>query len=107
MKKLLTIFMLVSSLLLSEESFFKQDDKQTHMQVTAVIGFVASNIAYDVGYTEAEAFWIGVASALAIGLGKELLDSQSDGNKFDGEDMLANGIGGAIGSLPVFIIYRW
>ena len=106
MKKFILILLLLTSSLFSE-SFFQEADKQKHMQGTAVVSLIASNMAVDVGYTVNQSFWIGVVSALAVGLGKELLDSQSDGNSFSGEDMVANGIGGVAGALPVFVIYEF
>ena len=105
MKKLLLIIVLSTSLF--SESFFKQDDKQQHMKGTAVIAFMSSVVANELGYTVNQSFWIGVASALAVGLAKETYDSRSGGTGFSGQDMVADAIGGTLGALPVFILYRW
>ena len=99
--------LILSTSLLFSNSFFQEEDKQDHMKVTAVISLVASNMAYDVGYTVNQSFWIGVASALAVGLGKELLDSRSGGTGFSWSDMGANAVGGTFGSLFVYPLYKW
>jgi putative lipoprotein len=106
MKKSILILILSTSLFASE-SFFKQEDKQQHIQVTALISLMTSSVAHEMGYTTTQSFWIGVASALAVGLGKELYDSRKSGTGFSGEDMMADGIGGTLGALPVFVFYQW
>ena len=104
MKKLFVIILLTSFL---NANFFEEDDKQKHMQVTFAIGFVFSGMAYDLGYTETESFWIGVAVAMGAGIGKELYDSRNGGTGFDMADIGADAIGAVSGSLPVFVIYEW
>ena len=92
---------------LFSNSFFDEKDKQEHMQVTALISLMSSNVAHEMGYTVNQSFWIGVAIAMSVGLGKELYDSRSGGSGFDGRDLMADGIGSTLGALPVFVIYEW
>ena len=89
------------------ESFFQEEDKQLHMQVTAAISLVSSNVAYEMGYTETESFWIGFIVAMSVGAGKELYDSKDGGSGFDLEDIGADAIGSSVGAIPVFIIHSW
>ena len=105
MKKLLLFVMLSTSLF--SESFFQQKDKQQHIEVTALISMMSSFVANEAGYTPVQSFWIGVGTALAVGFVKELSDSRSGGTGFSGQDMLADGIGGALGATPMFILYTW
>ena len=104
MKAILLMLLLTLS---TYAGFFNEPDKQKHMQVTMAIGFIGSGMAYDLGYTKQQSFWIGFASAMVAGVGKELYDSRSGGSGFSGGDMLANSIGATVGSLPVLIIYDW
>jgi len=106
MKKLVLVFMLTSSMFAN--SFFQEEDKQMHIVATSAIGFTANAIAYkEYGLTAEQSFWVGVAAALTVGLAKELYDSRSGGTGFDSRDMLADGIGGVIGSGGMYVIYRW
>ena len=104
MKKLLIVILFTSFL---NATFLTEVDKQKHFAVSAVIGFTSSNIAYHYRYTETESFWIGVAVAMSIGVGKELYDSRNGGTGFDMEDIGADVMGAVLGSLPVFVIYKW
>ena len=106
MKKFVFLFLVLTSFLFSE-SFFEEDDKQMHMKTTFVISLIASNMAYDVGYTVNQSFWIGVTSALVAGLSKELFDSRKGGSGFSGEDMVANFIGGVGGAVWVYPLYKF
>ncbi|MCK5538504.1 MAG: DUF2279 domain-containing protein [Bacteroidales bacterium] len=88
-------------------NFLAEDDKQKHIATTTIISLVASNIAYEYNYTETQSFWIGFATAMAVGISKELYDSRSGGSGFDMEDLGADVIGSTLGALPVLIIYKW
>ena len=77
MKKLL-IALLISTSMLSA-GFFQEKDKQYHISLTTVVGAFGYMAAKEFHYTDTEAFWIGVGSALAIGLAKEAHDSRDGG----------------------------
>ena len=103
MKKLLLVVLFTSFI---NANFF-EEDKQKHMQVTTTLGFIFSNMAHNVGYTETESFWVGIAVAMSAGIAKELYDNRSGGSGFDMEDIGADALGATFGSLPVFVIYEW
>lgn len=105
MKRILILFIALSITL--QANFFNEEDKQSHMIVTSTIGIITHLLAKKHGATEFEAFWIGVGSALAVGLAKEAYDSRDGGTGFDGRDMIANGIGGVLGSVSTLILYRF
>ena len=96
MLRLLLILALTSSL------FAIEDDKQKHIGATAGIALVTSAIVSQYDYTPAEVFWISLGTALAVGLAKELTDDE-----FSGGDLAADALGGTIGAIPMFVIYRW
>ena len=100
MKSLISV-LLLSTLL--HANLFQEPDKQAHMTAAAVISLGTSVIAYDLGYTTTESYWIGVASGTLAGLLKELLDARSGGSGFDGRDLVADGIGASVGAIPVFM----
>ena len=101
MKKLILTLLLTTSML--SANFFKEQDKQAHMAVTTLVGAVGHLMAKKHGYTDQEAFWVGVASALVVGVVKEAYDSREGGTGFSGMDMVANGIGGAVGSGTIYL----
>ena len=105
MKKIL--FALIISTSILSANFFKEQDKQTHMIVTTTASILGGLIAKKHGYNDIEAFWIGFGTAIAIGLAKEAYDSRDGGTGFDSRDMLANSIGGALGSSISITIYEW
>lgn len=66
--------------------FFKQQDKQKHLIVGALLGFVS------------------ILLAIAGGLYKEIKD-KSQGGKFDPQDLLATILGGLVGQAVSIIIF--
>ncbi len=105
MKKILLTLVLATSL--SFGGFFQEEDKKIHITITTMIGVWGSLIAKKHGATETQAFWIGVGSALAVGLAKEAYDSRDGGTGFDNRDMLANAIGGTLGSGTGIVLFRF
>lgn len=83
-----------------DEPFFQQRDKQAHIVAFTAISYVVTDYALDNGFTKTEAWFIGLGSALVLGAVKELTD-----DNFDEKDMMANAIGGTIGSS--IVIWRW
>jgi len=98
---------MLTTTLFSTDSFFRQKDKQQHIQITTVISLMTSMVANEAGYTPTESFFIGLGAALLVGLVKEGIDSRKGGSGFSGKDMLADGIGGALGSTSMFVLYKW
>lgn len=105
MKRILTLLLALSITL--QANFFKEEDKQSHMIATTMVGIIGHLMAKKHGATEFEAFWTGVGSALVIGLAKEAYDSRDGGTGFDSRDMIANGIGGVLGSGTMYTIFKW
>ena len=85
------------------DNFFKQEDKQAHMIVSVMTGAICNLLAAKAGASKREAFWVGLGGALVIGLGKELYDEHKYGG-FSTADMLANGIGGTIGTGSITLL---
>jgi len=96
MKIALILMMLLSS------SFGLEEDKQKHIGATAGIALVTSIIVSQYDYTPTEVFWISLGTALAVGLAKELTDDE-----FSSGDLAADALGGTLGAIPMFVIYRW
>ena len=105
MKKIVMVLLLLASSL--QANFFHESDKQLHMGFSLFVGMGGNAFAHNtLNMTEAESFWFGVGSALLVGAVKEALDKKN-GGKFDGRDMLADGLGGAVGSAGMWTIYTW
>ena len=85
------------------DNFFQQEDKQAHIVVSIFNGAIGNLVAVKLGASKQEAFWIGLGTALVIGLGKELYDEHSYGG-FSTADMVANGIGGVIGTGSITLL---
>ena len=96
----LLLALLISTSILSA-NFFKEEDKQAHIAVTTLVSIIATEWAYEHGYTKTEAKWIGFGTAILVGLGKETYDSRDGGTGFDMRDMGANAIGGALGTFTL------
>jgi len=96
MLKLLLVLALTANL------FGMEEDKQKHIGATAGISLVTSIIVSQYDYTPTEVFWISLGTALAVGLAKELTDDE-----FSGGDLAADALGGTLGAIPMFVIYRW
>lgn len=73
------------------------DDKQKHFVASATIGATASGIARHYASNGWEAFAIGVASSLLIGIAKERIDGSGYGSE-DIHDVYADTLGAVIGS---------
>lgn len=69
-----------------------EEDKIKHIGVSSVISSAV------ISFTDNA--WLGFGSCMGVGLAKEGFDSTQDGNKFDMEDMMANGVGCALG-IPI------
>jgi len=96
MKIALVLMILLSS------SFGLEEDKQKHIGATAAISLLTSVVVSQYDYTPTEVFWISLGTALAVGLAKELTDDE-----FSSGDLAADALGGALGAIPMFVIYRW
>ena len=85
------------------DNFFQQEDKKAHIAVSIMVGAIGNLLAVKNGANKEQAFWIGLGTALVIGLGKELYDEHSYGG-FSTADMVADGIGGVIGTGSVTLL---
>ena len=83
----------------------REEDKQKHIAATFAVSMIASNIAYKYDFTTNQSWWIGFASGMIVGLGKELYDSRDGGTGFDSADMTADAIGSSLGSSTVLFRY--
>lgn len=77
-----------------------QSDKKAHMVVSALFGSISDIIVFNTAETFGPAERIALATAMGTfpGLLKEIADNAEEGNKFDGEDMVANVIGAFAGA---------
>ncbi len=85
------------------DNFFQQEDKQAHIIVSIFSGAIGNLLAVKNGANKEQAFWIGLGTALVIGLGKELYDEHSYGG-ISMPDMVADGIGGVIGTGSITLL---
>jgi VanZ family protein len=92
------IVLIAFSSSLNADTFFEQDDKQKHIIGSMAIGGVATGLARHYGSNKFEAIAIGVASALLVGITKELIDGNGYGTE-DVNDVYADTIGAVSGSL--------
>jgi len=102
MKALLLLLMAV---MLSAEPMYLQDDKQKHFVGSAVIGATASGLAKHYGSNKFEAVFIGIGTALLIGIAKEAIDGKGYGTE-DVGDVYADTLGAVSGSL-ISAQYEW
>jgi len=101
MKRILTLLIIASTL--SFANFFQEEDKQLHMGISVFVGMAGNALAkQEYGLSDNEAWWAGLISALVVGAIKEATDE-----KFDWQDLAADGIGGAIGTTFTYTIYKW
>jgi len=91
------IMFIFITLSLSAEEFYLQDDKQKHLMGSMAIGGVATGIARHYGSNKLEAMFIGIGTALLIGIAKEKWDGAGHGAS-DIQDVYADGIGAVVGS---------
>nr|DAN43717.1 MAG TPA: putative periplasmic lipoprotein [Caudoviricetes sp.] len=73
--------------------FFKQSDKLKHCIVNLLVMLLIG------GFN----IWLGLGLAIGLSIGKEYGDSLAEGNQWDWNDILADGIGIAIGLLLVLL----
>lgn len=96
MKKLLILLGLLTPLFAQTSWSDEPKNRYEHIALHAGISLVSSSIALEYGATKTQAWWIGFGTSLIIGLGKEFSDTN-----FDSNDVLANTIGGVVGSTTI------
>ena len=94
MKILLALLITLS---LGAEELYLQPDKQKHFMGSMAIGGVATGLARHYGSNKFEAFAIGMASALLVGIAKEKWDGAGHGTE-DVNDIYFDTLGGVVGS---------
>jgi len=78
------------------------------MAVSGILGSSGTLLAKKFGASDIESFWWGLGSVLVVGVVKELYDTQkTNPTGFDGRDMLANSIGGVLGSGATFTLVKF
>jgi len=98
MKKLLLLFLLIVNLAFGKIG----KDKYLHITGTFIISSISSNIAKEHGFSKKESIVIGVISGMTIGLLKEVYDSRKGGTGFSKADLVADGVGSVLGTIPIF-----
>lgn len=86
----------------SAELWLKAPDKQKHLAVFFVAGFLTEGVLQN----EVPNPWARFAIAMAPGVLKELDDSRQPGNRFDVKDLAANAIGVYLGQQGMRVILR-
>ena len=94
MKVLIALLLTVA---LSAEPIYLQEDKQRHFGGSVVIAGTAAGLARYYGSNQIEAFFIGVGSALLIGIAKEQWDGYGYGTE-DIHDVYADTLGAVSGA---------
>ena len=108
LKRILLVLLLTMSINANSydqpnESFFMQKDKILHMGVSAFVGIAGTALCHqEFGLTAGQSWWCGMGAALIVGAAKEFNDTN-----FDNMDLLADGIGGAIGSSFLYYQYKF
>ena len=97
---LLFLITLLFHLSCSSHPKFLPEDKLLHLSATYVIASTTTSLV-SCKYSKKQAFWIGVATGTAIGVGKELYDIKH-GNPEWG-DLGADVVGALLGSFTVTI----
>jgi len=92
------IFLIMGQSLVAEEGFFSQRDKQKHILGSGAIGVAIAGVARSNGLTKIESFFLGVGTAIGIGLIKEGIDGYNVNGTRDWDDVKADAIGGIIGA---------
>ncbi len=106
--KVLIVPLLLFTSISATDNFFQQSDKQMHIGAGFAIAMGSAPILHqEYGLTSTQSYWAGVGVAILAGLAKELYDSRSGGTGFDGQDLLATGLGGMGGALIVFPLYEY
>ena len=78
-------------------------DKQKHFFVGGGIGIITSEIVTNITHDRRTGTYAGIAMAAGIGLLKEIADSREANNRFDGVDLAATALGGAMFSISIDI----
>lgn len=92
------LLILLASVLLFADPTYLQSDKQKHFIGSAVIGATASGLARHYGSNKIEAMFIGIGTALLIGIAKEAIDGKGYGTEDIG-DVYADTLGAVSGSV--------
>jgi len=98
MKVALIIFFMTTNIVSAQ---FVQQDKLLHMGGSYVISSGVTAIIYNRTNDKKKSMIYGVATAMAIGLGKEIYD-RKHGDP-DIKDMLANSVGASLGVITIRI----
>lgn len=94
--KILSLLLLTLSL--SAGEFYLQDDKQKHFIGCMAIAGFSSAIAKNYGSNKLEAMFIGIGTALLVGIAKEAIDGRGYGTE-DVGDVYADTLGSITGSI--------
>ena len=79
---------------------FAIDDKAAHFGISAVFGAGAETfLHYRTDFDDLELVALGTLLGSVPGLGKEIIDSQQNGNEFSGRDLAADVAGAFTGAL--------
>ncbi len=100
---LLTVGIQAENRFTDDTPFFQQEDKQAHILVCSAISLTTTSYYYktfDVTYPEA--MFLGFVTGMVVGVGKEMYD-----DNFDNQDIKADIIGSALGTVPHFVLYKW
>ena len=98
MKAALIIFFMITNIASAQ---FVQQDKLLHMGGSYVVSSGVTAIIYNRTNDKRKSIIWGMATAVAIGLGKEIYD-RKHGNP-DIKDMLANSVGASLGVITIRI----
>ena len=98
MKAALIIFFMITNIASAQ---FIQQDKLLHMGGSYVISSGVAAIVYNRTSNKKKSTIYGIATAITIGLGKEIYDRRH-GNP-DIKDMLANSVGASLGIITIRI----
>lgn len=95
--------------LLARGIYNQQQDKVLHAIAGNLVAASAAVVAYyGFDVSKNEAFWIGLASGVLVGLLKEVYDSQHrDRHTVDGQDAIATGVGGLAGALLIRLKFEF
>ncbi|MFK5981458.1 MAG: hypothetical protein QM499_00975 [Flavobacteriaceae bacterium] len=85
---------------------FIPKDKQIHLAAGGVISGVSYLFFYDITKDKKKAFYFSLGTATLAGVGKEVLDSTKEGNKFDINDLAFTIIGGLTVVIPFDLFFK-
>lgn len=91
MKKSIILIALLATNLSKAEI---KEDKKLHFAAGAISGTLGYSLVYDATESKSKALLASIGTAALIGFAKELSDSNTDGNKFDNNDLAATTLGG-------------